>query len=142
MSQLRYSITDENVINLRFTAQRSDFEEFVDDGNDFEMNSDSGDLNEEQAFEPTSEQTSQKSISKRGKIHFIDARIVAALDRSKVSSPNGVHILTAVAAALGHRIQDLVINCRSIDRCREKYREEIARLIQDDFQESVIQFSI
>lgn len=139
MSKLRNGITDQNVINLRFPAQCSSNEEFVDDGNDFEMDIDQGDPNEEQqASEQTSEQTSQKLISKRGKIHFIDPRIVAALDKCKVSSTNAVHILSAVAAALDHRVQDLVINRRSIDRCREKYREEIARLIQDDFQASVI----
>lgn len=41
-------------------------------------------------------------VQKRGNKSFITPRLVAALDRCKISDRNSVHILVAVAEALGH----------------------------------------
>lgn len=51
---------------------------------------------------------------------------MAALDKCKISDRDSVHILIAVAEALGHRVDDLVINRSSIHRCRERLRSERA----------------
>lgn len=75
--------------------------------------------------------------AKRGTIHFITPRLVAALDNCKVSDGYSVHILTAVADALGHRIEDLVINRSSVQRCRTMYREEMSDKIKADFHKIV-----
>lgn len=75
---------------------------------------------------------------KRGNTRFITPRLVAALDNSKVSDRYAIHILTAVADALGHRVEDLVINRSTIQRCRAKYREEMSRQIMDEFHNNVI----
>lgn len=112
------------------SAQSADFHELVD-GDDYQI---------ENLPDPEkqNQDASGKAVANRGKIYFIDARTIAALDKSKVSSENAVHIATAIAAALGHNIQDLVISKSSIDRCRVQYREEIARIIKDDFNDTVI----
>lgn len=56
---------------------------------------------------------------KRGRKSFITARLVAALDNAKVSSGMAVHILIAAAEALGHRVEELVINRSTIHRLRQ-----------------------
>lgn len=121
---------------LRFPAESADLDEFFDDGDDLQTERLPDGVAE--SDDKDASQKASKSIATRRKINFIDARIVAALDKSAISSTSAVHIVTAVAAALGHRIQDLVVSRNSIDRCRVKYREEIARLIQDDFHATVI----
>lgn len=73
----------------------------------------------------------------RGKIHSITPRLVSALDNCKVSDRYATHILAAVADALGHPLQDLVINRESIRRSRDKYREELTKQIKEDFQANV-----
>ncbi|CAH0560550.1 unnamed protein product [Brassicogethes aeneus] len=60
----------------------------------------------------------------RARKTFITPRLVAALDRCKISDRNSVHILVAVAEA--HRVQDLVLNKSSIYRCRQRLRPERA----------------
>lgn len=55
----------------------------------------------------------------RGRKSFITARLVAALDNAKVSSGMAVHIFIAAAEALGHRVEELVINRSTIYRLRQ-----------------------
>lgn len=73
----------------------------------------------------------------RGKIHFIDPRLVATLDNCKVSGRYATHLLAAVAVSLGHDVSQLVINRESVRLCRQKYREEMAQQIKDDFHKTV-----
>lgn len=83
------------------------------------------------------EEAKQQPPTKRGRINFITPRLVAALDNCKISDRYATHTLAAVAEALGHSLQDLVINRESIRRCRDKYREQMAKQIKEDFQASV-----
>lgn len=77
--------------------------------------------------------------TKRGKT-FIDARLVAALDKCKVSSGFAVHLLTAVISALGLQVSDYTVSRATIERTRKEYRKEMAKKIKSDFHENVIKF--
>lgn len=46
--------------------------------------------------------TERKSVQ-RGRKKFINARVVSALDKGKVNDPVAIHIIIAVADALGHK---------------------------------------
>lgn len=75
--------------------------------------------------------------TKRGK-NFITARLVAALDKCKVSNGFAVHLLTAVISAFGLKVSDYVVSRSTIERCRKEYREQMAKKIKIDFHENVI----
>lgn len=45
-------------------------------------------------------------------------KLAAALDRSKISDRNAVHILIAIAEALGNDVNKLIINRTSIRNSR------------------------
>lgn len=77
------------------------------------------------------------SKAKRGKINFITPRLVSALDNAKVSDGMAIHIITAAADALGHNVEDLIINRSTIHRIRQKNRREESKTIQDDFIKTV-----
>lgn len=79
-----------------------------------------------------------KTRMKRGTRNFIDARLVAALDKCKVSNGYAVHLLTAVIAALGLKVSDYVVSRATIERSRKQYREAMAKKIKADFHETVI----
>lgn len=59
-----------------------------------------------------------KPKNKRGRRHFLTSRLLSALDNAKVSDGMAVHILIAAAEALGHRVEELVINRSTINRLR------------------------
>ncbi|CAH0546982.1 unnamed protein product [Brassicogethes aeneus] len=60
--------------------------------------------------------------NKRARVDFINNRIVSPLDRCKISDRNAVHLLIAVAEALGHDVSNLIIN-RSSKSWRYGYQE-------------------
>lgn len=81
----------------------------------------------------------------RGHLHFIDQRVVAALDNGKVSDPMAIHILIAVAEALAkcwkierNRVADLVINRSSLRSFRQKARGDNLENVQADFVANVL----
>lgn len=78
------------------------------------------------------------SVVKRGRKNFINARLVAALDNAKVSDGMAVHILIAAAEALGHRVEELVINRSSIHRMRQENRLREYKEISSNFSDNVI----
>lgn len=111
-------------------------------GND-DWNYDSLDATQNESDEREYESSTsniKRRAKKRGTIDFITPRVIAALDKCKVSSRFSDHLLSAVAAALGHRISDLVINRKSIELRRKKYREEMAQKMKAGLKESVISF--
>lgn len=55
-------------------------------------------------------------IVQRPSKQFITTKLVAALDKCKVSDRDATHLLFATAEALGHNIDNLVINRSSIHR--------------------------
>jgi len=77
----------------------------------------------------------KKMISvKRGKIDFINDRLVIVLDRCKVSDHDAVHVLMETAEALGHDTCNLIINRTSIRQRRLQTRKNIAVKLKEDFQ--------
>lgn len=74
---------------------------------------------------------------KRGRKSFITARLVAALDNAKVSDGMAVHILIAAAEALGHHVEDLVINRSTIHRLRQENRIKESNEITTGFKDNV-----
>lgn len=123
-----------------FLATYDNFDDYFDDDNDLDLDhgertsshEDNSDSNRDE------EEASSKPPIKRGRRNFITPRLVAALDKCKVSNGYAVHLLAAVADALGFKIGDLVINRATIERCRKKYREDMAEQIKADFHASVI----
>lgn len=80
---------------------------------------------------------SSRPAKKRGRKNFITARLVAALDNAKVSDGMAVHILVAAAEALGHRVEELVINRSSIHRIRQENRLRESNEISSAFNDNV-----
>lgn len=71
--------------------------------------------------------------SGRGKVDFITDRLVAVLDRCKISDRDAVHLLVAVAEALGHDVHNLIINRTSIKNRRQNIRQNVAECIKKNF---------
>lgn len=76
----------------------------------------------------------------RGRRHFITSRLVAALDNAKVTDGMAIHIIIAVAEALGHNVNELVINRTTLRELRQKNREEESNSILAAFEDDVIGF--
>lgn len=83
---------------------------------------------------------SSSSISKpkRGRINIMTQRLASALDNAKVSDGMAVHVLIAAAEALGHRVEELVINRSSIHRLQQENRLKESMEISAGFVDSVI----
>lgn len=94
------------------------------------------DEDEDQDIDIGSTSTATSNVS-RGHKHFITERVVSALDNAKVSDGKAVHLIIAVAEALGHRVEELVINRSSIRRIRTKIRQEESQKIQADLIDNV-----
>lgn len=77
---------------------------------------------------------SRRNVRSRGKIHFIDDRMLGCMDRYKMSTEHAVHFISATALALGHRLEDLVCNRTTIQNLRKDYRRKQAHQILNDFQ--------
>ncbi len=77
-------------------------------------------------------------VSCNQKKHFINARIVSALDKCKISDRNAIHIILAIAEALGdlmkYDVNELVISRAIIQRIRKENRIETAKNIKENFQ--------
>lgn len=77
----------------------------------------------------------------RGTINFIDDRMLASMDKCKLSTRDAMHIVTATAAALIQKLQDspnpapsihlkdLVLNRTTIHSMRREYRKRQANKI-------------
>lgn len=66
--------------------------------------------------------------SSRGKIDFFTLELVGVFDRWQTSDRDIVRITAAVAKALGHKIEELILNWSSIksrrsEFCRKQYEE-------------------
>jgi len=83
------------------------------------------------------EQTNQNNLSigkKRGRKNFITPKLVAALDRCKLRIRESVFVIQATAEALGHDLNNLVINKTSIHRCHDNSRTERGNMIKKKFE--------
>lgn len=70
---------------------------------------------------------------KLNKQHFINGALVTKLDAMGLTDRQSVRVISEVAQALGHSLNDLVISRTTIQRARKKNREENATKIKDDF---------
>lgn len=68
------------------------------------------------------------------KWNFINSRLLSVLDRCKISDRWACHIIAAVAQALGHSLEELVINRTSLRQQRQSHREETALHVKESFQ--------
>lgn len=81
----------------------------------------------------------------RGKIHFIDDRMLASMDKCKITTRNAMHFTCAAVEAVLRVLRelevdpktveskDLVMNRTSIQSMRRDYRRRQAQQILDDF---------
>lgn len=120
---------------MNFVAEPSDmdFGEVEDEGeaqHDIPTHNDNLDLSDTIS--------ARTSTVKRGRKQFATPRLVAALDNAKVSDGMAIHILIAAAEALGHDVDQLVINRSSLNRQRKLFRAEKSQNIQEEFFRNVI----
>ncbi|KAJ8684983.1 hypothetical protein QAD02_020776 [Eretmocerus hayati] len=74
----------------------------------------------------------------RGRTQFLTERLISALDYSRVSHRQAVHILSAVFEALGIDAEKMVMNKSSFDEIRSKMMKEQAGKIRDIFQDTTV----
>lgn len=60
------------------------------------------------------------------KIQFYTPRLLAALDKCKVSGRDAIHLLSAAVIALGYSIDDVILGKTSLAEYRKEHRKEIA----------------
>lgn len=80
----------------------------------------------------------ERSIVRRGTKRFITPRLVEALDNAKLSDGMSIHVMIAIAEALGHNVEELVINRTSLSEKRKAYRKEEYQEIRETFFDNVI----
>lgn len=73
---------------------------------------------------------------RRGTINMFDEKLVAVLDRFKITDRQAVFIIATVAQRLQIDVASLVLNKTSINRYRERIREAKAKNIKKVFQET------
>lgn len=86
---------------------------------------------------PSTSNLSSATTQKRGRKDFITPKLVAALDRCKLSVRDSVFILQAVIEALGLSCDDFPVNKSSIQRIRTQSRKDRAESIKSDFQNNI-----
>lgn len=81
------------------------------------------------------QQTSTGNVGKKRKMkNFITPKLVATLDKCKVSDRDAVRILIGTAEALGHDLSQLAISKSTIRNCRKQIRSETAINLKEKFQ--------
>lgn len=85
-----------------------------------------------------------------GTINFIDDRMLASMDKCKLSTRDAMHIVAATANAILNKVQDvfaaatpinlenLVLNRTTLHLMRREYRRRQAKQIIDEFNVSII----
>ncbi|KAE9523786.1 hypothetical protein AGLY_015846 [Aphis glycines] len=80
------------------------------------------------------ETTNNPNKRKRGRQNIMNSEIVTALDRTKVSDRNAVHILIATAQSLGCNANNIAINRSTIRRNRVFLRQKVSDDIKVSFK--------
>ena len=83
---------------------------------------------------PLSDSSEPPAKKSRGTVNILNVRVVSVLDKCKISSRDAVHLIIAIADALGHKVDTLIVNASSIHRYREKIREAKAAHIKEVFK--------
>lgn len=88
----------------------------------------------------------KQSARSRGKIHFVDDRMLASMDKCRISDREAMHFTSATLAAVLQKLQeikpnvkeinveDFVLNRTSLQTMRKKYRRRQAQQIVDEFK--------
>lgn len=79
---------------------------------------------EEHPVSEEMELASPEAKRRRGRREIMTPKLAAALDKCRISDRDAVHIIIAIAEALGHDVEDLVINRSSIHKSREIYAKK------------------
>lgn len=94
------------------------------------------DLDSSVLFIDESEAGPSQPKRSRGSVNIINEKLVAVLDKCKLSDRDAVHVIAAVAQSLQYDINSLVLNSTSIRRYREKLRTARAMNIKRVFNET------
>ncbi len=70
----------------------------------------------------------------QAKKFFFTSRMLSALDKCKISDRSAMHLLSAIAEALGYSMNELILNRTTLRRYRQQNREEIAAKVKAEFQ--------
>lgn len=104
----------------------------------FDASNESECESEKSANSPTIEPKNINPTENRVKKKFIDDRMLACMDAGNISTPLAIHFISATAKALGHNIEDLVLNSTTLRRQRKEYRQRHGKEIIENFK--VIKF--
>ncbi|XP_057330890.1 uncharacterized protein LOC130671178 [Microplitis mediator] len=74
------------------------------------------------------------SVMKTPKINVLTTELIAALDRTNVSSRNALFIITAVLSSVGIKVKETTLSYRTIQRARMIVRKDIAVGLKNDFK--------
>lgn len=75
-----------------------------------------------------------RETQKRGRQKIITERLVSTLDRCKVSDRDAIHLISAVADALGQDLNDVVLNRTSLQRSRRELRAKKVEKLKNEFK--------
>lgn len=65
---------------------------------------------------------------------ILTPRLLDCLDKMQITDRNAMHLITAVADALGHKIENIVLSRGTIQRSRKRHRESASTSIRDNFE--------
>ncbi|XP_043279806.1 uncharacterized protein [Venturia canescens] len=78
----------------------------------------------------------------RGIVDVVNDKLIAVLDRFKVSDTSAVHLIASVAQSLGFDLNTLIVNRSSIKRKREKLHEMRSMRIKCMFQNTDLRAAV
>lgn len=65
---------------------------------------------------------------------FFTPRLIGVLDKCKISNRQAMHVISAVAIALGHSLDELTLNRKTLINFRKEHRKEIADEVEKNYQ--------
>lgn len=76
----------------------------------------------------------ERSGKKSEKRMIFTPRMLAALDRCQVTNRQAMHIISSVALALGHSLDEIILNRNSLIKYRKENRKQIAEEVQNSYK--------
>lgn len=74
----------------------------------------------------------------RGRKSFLTPRLLSSLDKWKISPDAAMHLITAVADALGVSIDEYALNTKTLSRLRKEHAEKTAKSANRNLQVLVV----
>lgn len=94
-------------------------------------NSDDSDLDDSyNVVHNSPEKTRNKRLKKK---MIFTPRMIAALDKCQVSNRQAMHIISSIVIALGHSIDEIVLNRTSLIKYRKENQKQIAEEVQNNY---------